>query len=158
MRVERKENKGKKEKKEKKERERKEGKRRKKEIGKEKKLRERGRKGSRRSDGRNSLDQGVESGDSTRAYASRGRDSSYFGLLIAFGLLILKPCCAMLMAWDGFVASLKGLLSERIWVENCIYGSCQNAPATLGHATFVNWRNSVAPGGLQLQTIIFFSS
>ena len=28
----------------------------------------------------------------------------------------------------------KGLLSERIWVENCIYGSFQNASATLGHA------------------------
>ena len=64
----------------------------------------------------------------------------------------------MLMAWDGFVASLKGLLPERIWVENCIDGSFQNAPATLGHAICVNWRNSVAPGVLQLRTTISFSS
>ena len=63
-----------------------EGRRRK---GERKRERERGRKGSRRSDCRNSLDQGVESGDSTRVYASRGRDSSYFGLLVAFGLLFL---------------------------------------------------------------------
>ena len=74
--------KGKKEKKEKKERERKEGKREGEERG-----RERGRKGSRRSDGLNSLDQGVKSGDSTRDYASRGKDSSYFCLLLVFGLL-----------------------------------------------------------------------
>ena len=40
-----------------------------------------------RSDGRNLLDQGVKSGDSTRGYASRGRDSSYFGLFLAFELL-----------------------------------------------------------------------
>ena len=41
------------------------------------------------SNSRNSLNQGVKSGDSTRGYASRGRDSSYFGLLLAFGLLFL---------------------------------------------------------------------
>ena len=80
-------------------RERKEREKGKEEKGrKEKKERERemeeiereiGRKGSRRSDGRNSLNQGVKSGDSTRAYASRGRDSSYFGLLPAFGQLFL---------------------------------------------------------------------
>ena len=54
-----------------------------------------------RSDGQNLLDQKVKSGDSTRGYASRGRDSSYFGIFIAFGLLFwgdLEPCCAMLMA------------------------------------------------------------
>ena len=64
-----------------------------------------------RSNGRNSLNQGVKSGDSTKGYASRGRDSSYFGLLLAFELcfgLILESCCAMLMAWDGFIAGLKG--------------------------------------------------
>ena len=37
----------------------------------------------------NSLNQEVKSGDSTRGYASRVRDSSYFGLLLAFGLLFL---------------------------------------------------------------------
>ena len=52
----------------------------------------------------------------------------------------------MLMACDGFVAGLKGLLLERIWVEICIYESFQNAPTTLGHTICVNWRNSVAPG------------
>ena len=40
-----------------------------------------------RSDGWNSLDQGVKSGDLTRGYASRGRDSSYFGLFLTFELL-----------------------------------------------------------------------
>ena len=40
-----------------------------------------------RSDDQNSLDQGVKSGDSTRGYASRGRDSSYFCLFLAFRLL-----------------------------------------------------------------------
>ena len=55
----------------------------------EERERERGRKGSRRFEGRNLLDQGVKSGDSTRGYTSRGRDSSYFGLLLAFGLLFL---------------------------------------------------------------------
>ena len=42
-----------------------------------------------RSSNQNLLNQGVKSGDSTRGYASRGRNSSYFGLLIAFGLLFL---------------------------------------------------------------------
>ena len=42
-----------------------------------------------RSNGRNSLNQDVKPGDSMRGYASRGRDSSYFGLLLAFGLLFL---------------------------------------------------------------------
>ena len=42
-----------------------------------------------RSNDRYSLNQGVKSGDSMRGNASRGRDSSYFGLLIAFGLLFL---------------------------------------------------------------------
>ena len=64
----------------------------------------------------------------------------------------------MLMAWDGFVAGLKGLLPELIWVGNCIYRSCQNAHATLGHAICVNWRNSVAPGVLELRTTISFLS
>ena len=33
------------------------------------------------------MDEGVKSEDSMRGYALRGRDSSYFGLLLAFGLL-----------------------------------------------------------------------
>ena len=42
-----------------------------------------------RFDGQNSLNQGVKSGDSTRGYASRGRDSFYFGLFLAFGAIVL---------------------------------------------------------------------
>ena len=76
--------------KEKRKREKKEKKRKEK---KRKRKRERGRRPTIsssvhwRPDGQNSLDQGVKSGDSTRGYASRGRDSSYFGLFLAFGLL-----------------------------------------------------------------------
>ena len=40
----------------------------------------------------------------------------------------------MLMAWDGFVAGLKGCFWIEFGLKNCIYGSCQNAPATLGHS------------------------
>ena len=36
---------------------------------------------------KNSLDQAVKSGDLTRGYTSRGRNSSYFGLFLAFWLL-----------------------------------------------------------------------
>ena len=86
-----------------------------------------------RSDGRNSLDQGVKFGDSTRGHASTGRDSSYFGLFLAFGL-ILEPCCAMLMAWDGFIAGLKAYFRSEFGLKNCNYGSFQKAPKTLGHA------------------------
>ena len=62
---------------------------RKREGRRRKRERKRGRKESRCSNGPNSLDQGVKSGDSTRAYALSGRDSSYFCLLLAFGLLFL---------------------------------------------------------------------
>ena len=40
----------------------------------------------------------------------------------------------MLMVWDGFVASLKGCFRSKFGLKNCIYGSFQNAPATLRHA------------------------
>ena len=40
----------------------------------------------------------------------------------------------MLMVWDGFVVSLKGCFRSEFGLKNRIYGSCQNAPATLGHA------------------------
>ena len=68
-----------------------------------------------------------------KAYTSRGRDSSYFGLFLAFGL-ILEPCCVILMAWDRFVVGLKGCFLSEFRLKNCIYGSFQNAPTTLGHA------------------------
>ena len=40
----------------------------------------------------------------------------------------------MLTAWDGFIAGLKGCFWNEFGLKNCIYGSCQNALATLGHA------------------------
>ena len=40
----------------------------------------------------------------------------------------------MLMAWDEFVADLKGCFQSEFGLKNYIYGSCQNAHATLGHA------------------------
>ena len=73
------------------------------------------------SDGRNWLDQGVKSGDLTRGYALRGRDSSYFGLFLAFGLLFWANFGTMLCHVNGMgriCSRFKGLLLERIWVEN----------------------------------------
>ena len=40
----------------------------------------------------------------------------------------------MLMAWDRFVAGLKGCFWSEFGLKNCIYGSCQNALASTGHA------------------------
>ena len=40
----------------------------------------------------------------------------------------------MLMAWNGFIVGLKGCFRSEFGLKNCIYGSFQNAPATLGHA------------------------
>ena len=62
----------------------------------EERERERGRKGSRRFDRWNLLDQGVKSGDSTRGYALRDRGSSYFGLLLAFEQLFWADFGTML--------------------------------------------------------------
>ena len=53
------------------------------------------------SDGRNSLDKGVKPGDSTRGYASRGRDSSNFGLFLTFGLLFWADFRTMLCHVNG---------------------------------------------------------
>ena len=55
--------------------------------------------------------------------------------------LILEPCYAMLMAWDGFVASLKGYFPSEFRLKTCIYGSLQNAPATFGHA--ISWIGAI---------------
>ena len=69
---------------------------------------------------RNSLDQRVKSGDLIRSYTSRGRDSSYFGLFIAFGLLSWAYFGTMLCHVNGMGRIcnwFKGLLPERIWVE-----------------------------------------
>ena len=111
-RKEREKGKGEKGKKEKKERER-EGEEREREG--EEREREGGRKGSRRSDDRNSLDQGVKSRDSTRGYASRGRDSSYFSLLLAFGLLFWADFGTVLCHVNGMgrvYSRFKGMLLE----------------------------------------------
>ena len=40
----------------------------------------------------------------------------------------------MLMAWDGFVAGLKGCFRSEFGLKNCIYESFQKALATFGHA------------------------
>ena len=69
---------------------------------------------------RYSLNQGVKSRDSTRAYASRSRDSSFFGLLLAFGLLYWIDFGTVLCHVNGMgwvYSRFKGLLSEPIWVE-----------------------------------------
>ena len=74
-----------------------------------------------RSEGRNLLDQGVKSRDSTRGYSSTGRDSSYFSLFLAFGLLFWADFGIVLCHVNGMgriFNRFKGLLLERIWVEN----------------------------------------
>ena len=76
------------------------------------------------SKGRNSLDQGVKYGDSTRGYTSRGRDSSYFCLFLAFGLLFWADFGTMLYHVNGMgriCRRFKGLLLERIWVEKNVF-------------------------------------
>ena len=82
------------------------------------------RKGSRCSEGRNLLDQGVKSGDSMRGYTSRGRDSSYFGLLLAFGLLFWADFGTVLCHVNGMgwvYSQFQGLLLEQIWVEKVTF-------------------------------------
>ena len=113
------------------------------------------------SDSRNLLDQGVKSKDSTRGYASRGRDSSYCGLFLSFGLLFWADYQTVLRHVNGMgrvCSRFKGLLSERIWVENLHlreFPKCFCNPQT---RYCMDWRNSVAPSVLQLQTIISFLS
>ena len=116
------------------------------ERGKEKRTKRKRKRGRRQeisysvhwsSDRRNSLNKGVKSRDLMRGYASKGWNYSYFGLFLAFGYcfgMILERCCAMLMAWDGFVACFKGCFRSEFGLKICIYESYQNAPTTLGHA------------------------
>ena len=71
-------------------------------------------------DCRNSLNQGVKSKDSTRGYSSRGRDSSCFGLFLAFELLFWADFRTVLCHVNGMgrvCSRFKGLLPKRIWVE-----------------------------------------
>ena len=68
-----------------------------------------------RFDGRNSLDQGVKSGDLTRGNASRGRDSSCFGLFLAFRPLFWVDFGIVLCHVNGIgqvCSQFKGLLPE----------------------------------------------
>ena len=65
-----------------------ERKERKKGRDKEKKRRERGRKGNLHSDSRNSLEQEVKSKD----YTPRGRNSSYYDLFFTIKAMRLCPC------------------------------------------------------------------
>ena len=70
-----------------------------------------------RSNDRNSLDQGVKSGDLMMGYASRGRDSSYFGLFIAFRLLFWAYFRTVLCHVNGIgrvCSQFKRLLPKRI--------------------------------------------
>ena len=149
-RKEREKENGEKGKKEKKERER-EG---------EERERERGRKRSRRSDGQNSLDQEVKSGDSTRGYTSRGRDSSYFGLLPAFRILFTVDFGTMLCHVNGMgwvYSWFKGLLLKRIWVENFHLREFPKCSRNPWACYCVDCHNSVAHGVLQLRTTISLS-
>ena len=134
---------------------------------KRKRKRERGRRSAVSSSvhwhpaGRNSLDQGVKSGDSTRGYTSRGRDSSYFGLLLAFGLLFWANFGTLLCYVNGMgwvCSRFKRLLPERIWVEKLHLRDFPKCSCNPRAHYCVDWRNSVAPSVLQLRTTISFSS
>ena len=101
------------------------------------------------------------SGDLTRGYASRGRDSSYFSLLLAFRLLFWANFGTVLCHGNGMgrvCIWFKVLLLEQIWVEILHlreFPKCSYNPRA---RYCVDWRNSVAPGVLQLRTTISFSS
>ena len=105
------------------------------------------------SDGRNSLDQGLKSGDSTRGYASRGTYSSYLGLFLYFRLLFWADFGTMLCLVNGMgqiCNRFKGLLPERIWVEKLHLRELPKCSSNPRARYCVDWRNSVAPGILQL--------
>ena len=123
--------------------------------------REKGRKGSRRFDGRNFLNQGVKFGDSTRGYASRGRDSSYFGLFLTFRLLFWADFGNVLCHVNcmGRICSyFKGLLSERIWVKKLHLRELPKFSCNPRARYCMDWCNSVAPGVLQLWMTISSST
>ena len=113
-----------------------------------------------RSNSQNSLDQGVNFGDSTRGYASRGRDSSYFGLFLAFGILFLADFGTMLCHVNGMgwiCSRFKGLLPERIYGENLHLWELPKCSCNPRARYCMDWRNSVAHSVLQLRTTISFS-
>ena len=101
-----------------------------------------------RPDCRNSLDQGVKSGDSTRGYASRGRDFSFFGLLLAFVLLFWDDFETVLCHVNGMgrvCSRFKGLLLEQIWVEKLHLREFPKCSCNPWACYCLDWRNSVAP-------------
>ena len=69
----------------------------------------------------------------------------------------MEPCCAMLMAWDGFVANLKGYFRSEFGLKFAFTGIAKMIPATLRHA-IACIGNSVALGVLQLRMTISFLS
>ena len=114
-----------------------------------------------RSDSRNLLNQGVKFGDSTGGYASRGRDSSYFGLFLTFGLLFWADFGTVLCHVNGMgwvCSRFKGLLMERIWVEKLHLQELPKCSCNPWARHCLDWRNGVALGVLQLRTTIYFSS
>ena len=107
----------------------------------------------------NSLDQAVKSGDSTRGYTSRGRNSSYFGLFLAFWLLFWTNFGTMLCHVNGMgrvYSWFKGLLLKQIWVKNLHLWELPKCSCNPQARYCMDWRNSVAPSVLQLQTTISF--
>ena len=96
-----------------------------------------------------------------RGYASRGRDSSYFGLFLAFGLLFWADFRTVLCHVNGMgrvCSRFKRLLLKRIWVEKLHLREFLKCSYNSQARYCVDWRNSVAPGVLQLWTTISFSS
>ena len=137
---------------------------------------ERRRKGKRCSDDWNSSDQEVKSIYSMRVALREvwilPTLVSFYPLSYCFGLL-LGPRCVMFMAyfvvlieiWPILRSQLrwgysrsKGLLPKRIWVENLRVWEFPKFSRNPWAHYCVDWRNSVAPVALQLQTVISFSS
>ena len=105
----------------------------------------------------------------------RGRDSSYLGFFLFFQLLFWSTFGSTLCHVYGMFCGInwymihlrsqlrrgcsrsKGLLSERIWVENFHVREFPKCSCNFWAHDFVDWHNSVAPIALQLRTTISFS-
>ena len=147
--------------------EKREGKERKERKRKRKRKRERGRRPAVSSsvhwrfDGRKSLNKRVKFEDSTRGEASRGRETSYFGLFLAFGQLFWTNFGTVLCHVNGMgrvCSRFIGLLLKRIWVENLHLRELPKFSCNPRARYCMDWSNSVAHGILLLRTTIFFSS
>ena len=98
--------------------------------------------------------------DSTRDYHSRGRDFSYFGLLLAFGLLFWADFGTLLCHVNGMgwvYSQFKGLPPEQIWVEKLHLRELPKCSCNPQASYCVDWCNSVAIGVLQFRMTISFS-